>query len=77
MRYSKEKDMVKLRETEWAKKQVKKPLAHLKDYSLKHRVTMEWDMTDDSKRDSMFLLRIGPTTALLDWEEVLKAGRFI
>jgi len=77
MRWTKEKDMVKLRETEWAKRQAKQPLAHLKDYSLKHRVTLEWDMNDDSKRDQMFIIRIGDKRAVLDYEEFLKAARFI
>lgn len=77
MRYSKDKDIVKLRETKWAKDQVKHPLAHLKDYSLKHRVTIEWDMNEEAKRDQMFIIRIGDKRAVLDWEEFQRAARFI
>lgn len=77
MRYSKVKDMVKLRETEGAKSQHSKPHAVLKDYSLKHRVSLEWEMNDDAKRDQMFIIKIGDTSAVLDWEEFQRAGRFI
>lgn len=79
MRQSKlsEKDLSVLRETESAKTQWKKPYAQLKDYSLNHRVSMCWDLNDDAKRDTMFELKVDDYTIILDWEEVMKAGRFI
>jgi hypothetical protein len=77
MRYSKDKDIVALRETQWAKDQAKHPCATLKDYSLKHPVTIKWDMNDEAKRDQMFVIRIGDTEALLDYEEFQRAARFI
>ena len=77
MRYSKDKDIVKLRETEWAKTQAKQPFATIKDYSLKHRVTIEWDMNDEARRDQMFKIKIGNTVAVLDYEEFQRAARFI
>lgn len=79
MRTSKltDKDMDVLDETRGAKQQVNLPYAFLKDYSLKHRVKMEWDLNKDAKRDMMFKLKIDDYEVILDWEEVLKAGRFI
>lgn len=77
MRTAKDKDMGVLRDTESAKSQLHKPRAELKDYSLKNRVTMEWDLNQDSVRDRMFRITVGNEIAILDWEEVLKAGRFI
>ncbi len=77
MRYSKDKDIVALRETQWAKSQAQHPYASVKDYSLKHKVTIKWDMNDQAKRDQMFVIRIGDTEALLDWEEFQRAARFI
>lgn len=77
MRYSKDKDIVKLRETNWAKDQAKHPYAPLKDYSLKHKVTLKWDMNDEARRDQMFVIRIDDVEAVLDWEEVQRAARFI
>ena len=72
-----EKDMDVLRETEGAKSQVKHPYTAIKDYSLKHRVTMEWDLNEEAKRDMIFKLTVDDYTVYLDWEECLKAGRFI
>jgi hypothetical protein len=77
MRYSKEKDMIALRETLSAKKQRWTPRANLKDYSLKHKVTMSWDLNEDAARDQIFKLDVGGNIVYLDWEEVLKAGRFV
>lgn len=72
-----EKDMSVLRETEGVKEQVKKPFSTLKDYGLHHRVTMEWDLNEDAKRDMIFRLKIDNYEVLLDWEELLKSGRLI
>lgn len=79
MRSSKltDKDMDVLDETRGAKAQVNTPNAVLKDYSLKHRVKMEWDLNSEAKRDMMFKLKVDDYEVILDWEEVLKAGRFI
>lgn len=77
MRYSKVKDMVKLRETEGAKSQHDKPMARIKDYSLKHPVTIYWDMNDEAKRDQMFIIQVGENKAVIDWEELQRACRFI
>jgi hypothetical protein len=72
-----EKDMEVLRETDSAKNQHARPRSVIKDYSLSHRVTMEWDLNDEAKRDTMFRLTIDNESVILDWEEVMKSGRFI
>ncbi len=77
MRLSKDKEMGVLRDTEAAHRQVRKPRSEIKDYSLKHRVIMEWDMNQESTKDRMFILTVGDNKVILDWQEVIKAGRFI
>lgn len=77
MRYSKEKDMAKLRETEWTKKQWKQPYATIKDYALQSKVTLAWDLNEDAKRDQIFRITIGDASALIDKEEFMKATRFV
>lgn len=77
MRLSKDKDMGVLRDTEAAHRQVRKPRAEIKDYSLSHRVVMEWDTNPEAIKDRMFRLTVGDNTVILDWQEVIKAGRFI
>lgn len=77
MRKSKSKDFSVLRDTESAKTQYKKSRAALKDYSLSHQVVMEWDLNEDAKRDRMFRLTVGGNTVILDYEELLKSGRWI
>lgn len=72
-----EKDMSVLRETEGAKTQVKQPFAVIKDYSMNHKVTMAWDLNEEAQRDQIFRLTVGDREVYLDWEEVMKAGRFI
>lgn len=66
-----------LRETEYAIDQATKPHAFLKDYTMKHRVEMSWDLNPEAITDRMFRLTVGKNTVILDWQEVLKAGRFI
>ena len=71
------KDMSVIRETVSAKDQVKTPFAIIKDYSLNHKVTMQWDLNEEAKRDMIFKLSVDNYEVYLDWEEVMKAGRFI
>jgi len=72
-----DKNMDVLREMDDTKTQSKKTSAVIKDYSLQHRVTMEWDMNQDSKKDLMFKLTVGGNTVILDWEEIQRYGRWI
>jgi len=66
-----------IRETESAKNQIKRPFAVIKDYSMNHKVSMHWDLNEESKRDMIFKLTVDDHEVYLDWEEVMKAGRFI
>lgn len=77
MRISKDKDMGVIRDTFSAVEQHATPYTQLKDYSLSHRVTMEWDLNEDATRERIFKLTVGNNVVLLDWEEMMKAGRFI
>ena len=71
------KDRSQLRETNSAEEQARSKRASLKDYSLKHRVEIQYDMNEDSVRDRMFILHFDNQTAILDYEELLKVSRFI
>lgn len=79
MRRSKltEKDMSTLREADSARVQHKKDHGELRDYSLNHKVEMRWDLSEDAKRDQIFELSIDGVKVLLDWEQVLRLGRWI
>lgn len=71
------KNMDVLREMDVAKTQRDKSFGVLKDYSLQHRVTMTWDMNEDSKKDQMFILQVDDKKVILDWEEFQRYGRWI
>jgi hypothetical protein len=77
MRLSKDKDMGVIRDTFSAVEQKATPYTQLKDYSLSHRVTMQWDLNEDATRDRIFKLTVGDNVVLLYCEEMMKAGRFI
>lgn len=49
----------------------------LKDYSLKHQVSVEYDMNEDSIRDRMLILRVDDYSVVIDYEEFLRIGRFV
>lgn len=71
------KDRQLLRENPSATSQHRSSRGVLKDYSLKHRVSMEYDMNKDSERDRMFVLKIDDYSAIIDYEELMRIGRFI
>lgn len=71
------KDREGLKETDSATEQHRSKRGSLKDYSLKHQVSIEYDMNEDSIRDRMFVLKIDDYSVILDYEEFLKIGRFI
>jgi hypothetical protein len=77
MRLSKDKDMGVIRDTFSAVEQKQLPYTQLKDYSLSHRVIMQWDLNEDATKERIFKLTVGNNVVLLDWEEMMKAGRFI
>jgi hypothetical protein len=72
-----EKDMDVIREGDSVHNQIKKSSVVLKDYSMRHRVVMEWDLNSEAKRDMMFRLKVDDKEVILDWEEVMRSGRFI
>lgn len=71
------KDLEALQETNGVMKQRETPHAELKDYSLQHQVSIEWDLSKEAERERVFLLRVDDYEVLLDYEEFRKASRFI
>lgn len=57
--------------------QHKSTRASLKDYSLKHKVSIEYDMNDDTIKNRIFKLRIDDYVVILSYEEFLRIGRFV
>jgi hypothetical protein len=72
-----EKDMSVLREGDATVKQSKQTRGVLRDYSLNHRVEMQWDLNEETQRDMMFKLIIDDIEVILDWEEMMRYGRWI
>lgn len=71
-----DKDMYVLREGDEAGKQRDNKVMNLKDYSLKHRVTISWDLNDDAQRDLMVKLKVGDNEVIVDAEEITRALRW-
>lgn len=69
--------MTVLREGDKTKLQREKRIGNLKDYTLKHRVTVEWDLNEDSMRDRMFRLTVDDKDVILDVEELMRYLRWI
>lgn len=71
------KDRSLLRETESAFEQHKASKAYVKDLSLKHKVSIEWDMNQESIDERICILRIDDIAVIIDVEELQKAVRFV
>jgi hypothetical protein len=71
------KDRSQLRESDSAFNQHKATKAYLKDYSMKHKIVIEWDMNQDSIDDRMCIIRVGNNSAVIDVEEFMRAVRFV
>lgn len=71
------KDRQGFREGESATDQSRMKRGVLKDYSLKHQVSLYYDMNEDSTRDRIFILNIDDYSVVLDYEELMRIGRFI
>jgi len=71
------KDREGLKESLSATDQHRSKRGVLKDYSMQHKVSIEYDLNDDAVRDRIFLLRIDDYTVILDYEEFLRIGRFV
>lgn len=71
------KDMSVLREGDQTKIQRDKKVGNLKDYSLRHRVTIVWDLNEEAQRDRMFKLTIDDNEVVLDAEEFMRYLRWV
>lgn len=71
------KDMSVLREGDSARVQHKKTYAVLRDYSMNHRVSMEWDLNEEAQRDMMFRFKIDDLEVVLDAEELQRYLRWV
>jgi hypothetical protein len=72
-----DKDREILKESESATSQSRTNRGSLKDYSLKHKVSFSYDMSEDSVRDRMFILKVDDYSVILDYEEMSRIGRFV
>ena len=72
-----DKDMSVLREGDQAKIQRDKASGTLKDYSMKHHVSVRWDLNEDAIQDKMFELTIDDVKVILDSEEMMRFIRWV
>jgi hypothetical protein len=72
-----DKDMSVIRETDQTKLQRDKKFGVLKDYSLEHRVEIDWDLNEEAVRDQMFRLIVDDYEVILDLEELLRYTRWM
>lgn len=72
-----DKDMSVLREADQTKVQRDRRRGVLRDYSLEHRVEVQWDLNDDAQRDTIFKLVIDDYEVLLDAEELMRYLRWV
>lgn len=71
------KDREHLRDNDSAFDQHKATKAFIKDLSLKHKVWVEWDLSQDSRDDRICILHIDDYKVVVDSEEVMRAVRFV
>jgi hypothetical protein len=71
------KDTATLREGDRTTVQHKSTRGTLRDYSLKHRVSMEWEFSEEGRMDLMFKLKIDDYEVILDSEEILRLLRWV
>lgn len=71
------KDMQVLREGDAAQVQAKSNRGDIKDYSLRHKVSVEWDISDDAIKDRMFVLKVDDYQVVLDSEEFRRLIRWV
>ena len=71
------KDMEVLYEGDSAKTQHKSDNGLLKDYSMNHRVEIQWNLNDEAKKEKIFRLIIDDYEVLLDAEEVMRTIRWV
>lgn len=71
------KDMSTLREGDQTKVQRDKKHGVIRDYSLRHRVEMRWDLNEDAMHDQMFILKVDNLEVILDAEEVMRYLRWV
>jgi hypothetical protein len=66
-----------LREQESAWDEHRETRGIIKDYSLQHRVEIQWDLNDESKQERMFKLTVDDYEVILDLEEFLRKSRWV
>lgn len=72
-----EKDMSVLREGAKTKDQRNAKGGVLRDYSMRHRVEMIWDLNEEADRDQMFRMTVDDYEVILDKEELMRYLRWV
>ena len=71
------KDMSVYREADVAKTQRDKRHGELRDFGMKHKVHMYWDLNEAGIRDQIFKLTIDDVTVYLDSEQFNRLLRWV
>ena len=69
--------MQALRETDKTKTQRDRLHGEIKDYSLQHRVEIQWDLNEDATRERMCRLIIDDYEVIVDVEELMRYLRWV
>jgi hypothetical protein len=72
-----EKDISKLTEGDPTKLQRDKGYADVRDYSMRHKIRMFWDLNEDAKLDRVFKLRVDDIEVIIDAEELMRYVRWV
>lgn len=72
-----DKDMSVLRDGDQTKIQRDRGHGNVRDYSLRHRVEVRWDLNDEAIRDKMFILKVDDKEVILDAEELMRYLRWV
>jgi hypothetical protein len=72
-----EKDMSVLREGASTRETHDNKRGTVRDYSLQHRIVVEWDLNEESERDRIFRLTVGGNSVLIDAEELMRYIRWV
>lgn len=71
------KDMSVIREGDQTKVQRDRRRANIRDYSLNHRIELQWDLNEEAERDQMCRLIVDDIEMIIDAEEVMRYLRWV
>lgn len=72
-----DKDMSVLREGMSTRDTFDAKRGTIRDYSLKHKITVDWDLNEEAQRDRIFRFKVDDYEVLIDAEELMRFIRWV